>query len=333
MGVALIKKSNAMLKVKSLKKYFPVKKGFFHFLKKEENDYIKAVDGISFDVKSGETIGIAGESGCGKTTSAKTIIRLYYPTEGEILFKGNNISYLKGKELHQFRKMAQMIFQDPYESINPRFTVYNTLKEPLNNYRLVKNKTEERKKIIEVLKTVKLEPPKKYLKRYPYEMSGGERQRVAIARALILKPKLLIADEPVSMLDVSIRAGVLNLLKELIYEMQIAAIYISHDLSLIKYMCDRVAIMYRGRFVEFGTTKEVIAKPLHPYSYALLAASPVPDPDYKYRIEIIGNVSDPINSRGCRFAPRCKRKMAICSEEPPRLKEITPGHYVECHLY
>jgi len=258
---------------------------------------------------------------------------LCYPTEGEILFKGNNIAYLKGKELHKFRKMAQMIFQDPYESINPRFTVYDIIKEPLNNFKLAKNKVEEREKIIEVLKMVKLKPPEKYLKRYPHEISGGERQRVAIARTLILKPKLLVADEPVSMLDVSIRAGVLNLLKELIYEMQIAAIYISHDLSLIKYMCDRIAIMYRGRFVELGTTKEVIVKSLHPYTYALLAASPVPDPDYKYRIEIIGNVSDPINSRGCRFAPRCKRKMAICSEESPKLKEITPGHYVACHLY
>ena len=333
MGVAIIKKSNTVLEIKSLKKYFPVKKGFFYFLKKEENDYIKAVDGISFDIKSGGTIGIAGESGCGKTTTAKTIMRLYDPTEGEILFKGNDISYLKGKELHQFRKMAQMIFQDPYESINPRFTVYDILKEPLNNYRLAKNKTEERGKIIEVLKIVELKPPQKYLKRYPHEMSGGERQRVAIARTLILKPELLVADEPVSMLDVSIRAGVLNLLKELIYEMQIAAIYISHDLSLIRYMCDRIVIMYRGRLVELGTTKEVIAKPLHPYTYALLAASPVPDPDYKYKVEIIGNVSDPISSKGCRFAPRCKRKMPICNEEPPKLKEITSGHYVECHLY
>ena len=320
---------------RNIKKYFPLSSGFLaSLLKRGEDKHVRAVDGVSFGIGEGETVGLAGESGCGKTTTAKIMVRLYEPTEGEILFQGENIAHLEGQDLKRFHRLAQMVFQDPYESLNPRYRVQTAIEEPLIIHRY--RDTDERRELVnEALYTAGLRPPEDYLERYPHEMSGGQRQRVAIARALVLKPKLIVADEPVSMLDVSIRAGVLNLLRKLTVEMGLATLYISHDLSLIRYMCDRTAIMYLGRIIELGSTEEVIRKPRHPYTQVLLESVPVPDPEYaRMPPEISGEVPSPIDlPEGCRFHPRCPKVMSSCRREPPEAVEVGPGHTVECHLF
>lgn len=315
-----------LLEVDDLKVYYPAKGG--------KGKVIHAVDGVSFRLRAGESIGLAGESGSGKTTTAKALVKLIEPTAGTIRFEGRNITHVRGRELKQLRARVQMVFQDPYESLNPRYSAAMTLEEPLAIHG-VKDRRERRKRAREVLDTVGLRPAEEYLTRFPHEMSGGQRQRLAIARAMVLQPKLLVADEPVSMLDVSIRAGILNLLDRLIRDHGMAGVFISHDLSLIRYVCDRTAIMYLGRIVEIGPTERVIRSPKHPYTQALLEA--VPDPLAVGRplgTPLEGEAPSPIDlPTGCRFWPRCKLATDRCRVEPPRPIEVEPGHLVECHLY
>ncbi len=325
-----------VLDVKHLKKYFPLHRGWIASLLevRREPPQLKAVDDISFQIHRGETLGLAGESGCGKTTTVKVILKLYEATAGEIRFEGEDIRHLRGERLKAFRRQAQMIFQDPYQSFTPRFPIAYALMEPLIIHG-IGNQQERQERVAQVLEMVHLSPPSRFLERYPHELSGGQLQRVALARALILEPKFLVADEPVTMLDVSIRAGVLNLLKEITVERKLASLYISHDLSLIKYMTDLTAIMYLGKIVEIGPTKEIIKNPLHPYTKALLKAVPVPDPSYRMPDLAIGDtIPSPINlPAGCHFADRCPECMPICRETP--VKEISVGdrHQVFCHLY
>ncbi len=324
-----------IIRVNNLKKYFPLTSGFFSTLvSRTPPKSLKAIDGISFDIAEGETVGLAGESGCGKTTTAKVMVRLYEPSEGEILFQGENIGHLKGNDLKQFRRHAQMVFQDPYESLNPRYTVGNTVEEPLIIHG-VRDQEERIERVVAALEMSGLRPAEDYIDRYPHEMSGGQRQRLAISRALVLKPKFVVADEPVSMLDVSIRASVLNLLRRLTDDLGLASLYISHDLSLIRYMCDRTAIMYLGRMVEIGLTEKVITKPFHPYTQVLLAAVPSSDPEHrKMLLQIEGEVPSPIDlPLGCRFHTRCRKAMPICREADPARVEVASNHFVECHLF
>lgn len=321
-------------KIKDLEVHFPVKQKLKERLRsKTKEKYVKAVDGISLDIKKGQTIGIAGESGCGKSTLAKTMVKLEEPTSGNIIFKGKPLNELKGDDYKQFRRQAQMVFQDPYESLNPRFTVRQTLEESLIIHEK-KTKDERTNRILDVLTKVGLRPAENFIDRYPHELSGGQRQRVAIARALVIPPTFLIADEPVSMLDVSIRASVLNLLKDLVEEFNLASVYISHDLSLIRYVCDDTAIMYLGRIVEYGDTEDIIKNPLHPYSKALLDAVPSPNPsEAGINVTLEDEAPNPIDlPKGCRFHPRCPMAMDICKSVEPHPNEVD-GRMVECHLF
>ena len=323
------KNDDILLKVEHLKKYYPVKSSSL----KRSNGFVKAVDDISFDVKVGETFGIVGESGCGKSTMGKSVIRLIEPTDGKVILDGQDFTALKGKELKKARENIKLIFQDPYASLNPRMTVKDIIGEPIDIAKIYKTKKERDDRIIEVMKQVGLNLD--YLYRYPHEFSGGQRQRIGIARAIALQPKLIICDEPVSALDVSIQEKIINLLKELQQKLGIAYIFISHDLSVVKHIADRVGVMYLGNMMEMADKKALYSNPLHPYTQALFSAIPKISSERIDDKEILGgDVPSPANPpKGCRFVTRCPKAMEICKSVRPELKEVEPGHKCACHLY
>lgn len=319
----------ALLEVKNLKKYFPIKGGIFG---KKTIKQVKAVDDVSFEVFKGETLGIVGESGCGKSTTGRALLRLLEPTAGDIYFQGKNIAHLKKNEMRMLRKDMQIVFQDPFASLNPRMKVGEIIEEPLINFS-IGDKQGRKKRVLEIMEQVGLTPSQ--IDRYPHEFSGGQRQRIGIARALATNPKLIIADEPVSALDVSIQSQVLNLLKDLQKELDLTYIFISHDLSVVKHFCDRIGVMYLGKMVEIADKNELYHRPMHPYAQALLSAVPSPNPKKKKdRIVLQGDVPSPSDPpSGCTFHPRCFECMDICSEVTPVLEEKEPGRLVSCHLY
>ncbi|WP_088008173.1 ABC transporter ATP-binding protein [Indiicoccus explosivorum] len=317
-----------LLKVEGLKKYFPVHSGVFGRV----SGHVKAVDDISFFVNEGETLGIVGESGCGKSTTGRLLMRLLEPTEGKVYFNGKELTGITKEEMRKMRRDIQMVFQDPYASLNPRHTVEKILMEPLNVHNIGDPK-DRKKKVYELLETVGLSSY--HAKRYPHQFSGGQRQRIGIARALMTNPKLIIADEPVSALDVSIQAQVLNLMQELQKTLKLTYIFIAHDLGVVRHISDRVGVMYLGNMAELANSEKLYEKPLHPYTQALLSAVPVPDPDFeREQVVIEGDIPSPANPpSGCRFHTRCPYKMDICEKVIPKFAEIEDGHYAACHLY
>ena len=317
-----------LLRVINLRKYFSVRRGILF----KRTFYVKAVDGVSFDIGRGEILGLVGESGCGKTTTGRAILRLI-SAEGKILFDGVNILSIPLRKFKPYRRKMQMIFQDPYESLNPRRRIYDIIAQAIRFHKLANSAEEERELVAQSLEEVGLRPPEEFMYRYPHMLSGGQRQRVAIARTIVLRPELIVADEPVSMLDVSTRVGILLLLKELQKKMKISFLYITHDLATARYVCDRIAIMYLGKIVEIGPAEEVLTNPLHPYTKALITAVPEPDPNIKRgKIPIKGEVPPTaINiPPGCRFHPRCIYAEKKCMECEPELIEVKPNHYVAC---
>ena len=325
----------AVLEVRGLRKHFPLRGGFLsQVIRRGDPPVIRAVEDVNLTLAQGEVLGIAGESGCGKTTLGLTLVRLYDPTAGEIRFLGEDIGPYRGGRLRSFRRQAQIIFQAPYQSLNPRFTVFDTVREPLVIHGLAGG-AQIVERVLETLDQVGLRSPELFLGRYPHELSGGQRQRVAIARAMVVHPRFLVADEPVSMLDVSMRAGVLGLLRRLQREMGLSILYISHDISTVRYLCDRTAIMYLGRVVEIGPTERILERPHHPYTKSLLAAVPVPDPEARRpRVRLRGELPSPVNiPSGCPFHPRCPEVLPECSTRVPYLRDMGEGHRVACHLY
>lgn len=317
-----------LVEVKNLKKHFPIKSGVFS----KTVGHVKAVDGIDFTIKEGETLGLVGESGCGKSTVGRTILNLLQPTSGEVLFRGKNIYGASEKDMREIRRNMQIIFQDPYESLNPRLTVEEIVGEAFDIHQIASGK-EKRMRVLELLVTVGLRP--EHLKRYPHEFSGGQRQRIGIARALALNPSLVVCDEPVSALDVSIQAQVINLMDELQEKFQLTYLFISHDLRVIKHKCDRIAVMYLGKIVEVANKKDLYDSPQHPYTMALLSSIPSSKPWIpKERIILHGEVPSASNPpNGCRFHTRCAYVMDICRTVEPRLETIGDGHICACHLH
>jgi oligopeptide transport system ATP-binding protein len=320
--------SEPLLQVKGLKKYFPITGGVFG----KKVGEVKAVDDVTFTVYKGETLGIVGESGCGKSTTGRMLLRLIEPTAGSIVFEGKEVTTLPKAELRKMRRDMQMIFQDPFASLNPRHTVEKILEEPLIVHG-IGSKEERKKRVREMLEVVGL--GQYHAKRYPHQFSGGQRQRIGIARALMTNPKLIIADEPVSALDVSIQAQVLNLLEDLQKEFGLTYIFIAHDLGVVRHISDRVGVMYLGRLVELADSDQLYQSPKHPYTQALLSAVPIPDPEYKRERQLLsGDLPNPANPpQGCAFHTRCSACMDICKQKRPEMKEVEKGHYVACHLY
>lgn len=320
--------TDVLLKVENLKKYFPITGGLFG----KTVGHVKAVDDVSFFVRKGETLGLVGESGCGKSTTGRVLMRLIEATEGKVVFEDQELTSLNSTALRKMRKEIQMVFQDPFASLNPRHTVEKILEEPLIVHG-VGDKEERKRRVREMLEVVGLSSY--HAKRYPHQFSGGQRQRIGIARALMTKPKLIIADEPVSALDVSIQSQVLNLLEDLQREFGLTYIFIAHDLGVVKHISDRVGVMYLGRLVEITESEKLYEKPLHPYTRALLDSIPIPDPDVKKDRELLsGDLPSPSNPPlGCAFHTRCKDCMDICKTTRPEMKEVEPGHFAACHLY
>jgi oligopeptide transport system ATP-binding protein len=319
---------NALLEVKNLKVHFPVKRGMFQ----PAEEFVRAVDDVSFSIAPGETLGLVGESGCGKTTLGRAIVRLVEPTAGSVALEGADITKLEGAALRAQRRKLQMIFQDPYGSLNPRMTVEDIVGEALDIHGLAENKSARHARIAELLKAVGLDAT--YAQRYPHEFSGGQRQRIGIARALAVEPKLIVCDEPVSALDVSVQAQIINLLQDLQQERGIAYLFIAHDLAVVEHISRRVMVMYLGKIVELAKAKAIVQGPRHPYTQALISAVPVVDPDSKrQRIVLPGDVPSPIHPPpGCPFHPRCPIAVDRCRMEIPPLMEISPGHFAACHL-
>ncbi|SFP72804.1 ABC transporter ATP-binding protein [Caldicoprobacter faecalis] len=321
--------NEVLVEVRDLKKYFPVRGGLI----RDKNQVLKAVDGVTFSIYKGETLGLVGESGCGKTTIGRTILKLYSPTSGQIIFDGNDITNLNDRQMRPYRKRMQIIFQDPYASLNPRMTVGDIIAESIDIHKIAKG--EERKALIyDLLNKVGLSS--EHANRYPHEFSGGQRQRIGIARALAVNPDFIVCDEPISALDVSIQAQVVNLLEDLQDELGLTYLFIAHDLSMVKHISDRVGVMYLGKLVEIAPSAELYDKPLHPYTRALLSAIPIPDPDaakQRNRIILKGDVPTPINPpSGCRFRTRCPIARERCAEEEPVMKDYGGGHMAACHF-
>ncbi len=319
-----------LVQVKDLKKHFPIRRGIFI---QRQVGAVRAVDGVSFDIYRGETLGLVGESGCGKSTTGRTMLQLYRPTSGSVLFKGKDLTQLKGAQLRRERRHMQMIFQDPYASLNPRMTVGKIVEEPLEIHNIGTPK-ERKERVAELLNLVGFSPS--FVNRYPHEFSGGQRQRIGIARALALQPEFIVLDEPISALDVSIQAQVVNLLEDLQDKFNLTYLFIAHDLSMVRHISDRTAVMYLGKVVELADRDELYSHPLHPYTQALLSAVPIPDPKkerQRKRIVLEGDVPSPVNPpSGCRFRTRCPLAKDICAEQEPEWREVSPGHWVACHL-
>jgi oligopeptide transport system ATP-binding protein len=321
-----MKEKEKIIEIKNLKKYFSVGKG----------KVLKAVDDVSFDIYKGETLGLVGESGCGKSTTGRTIIQLYKATSGQVIYDGEDIELIKkAGDKKKLKKKMQMIYQDPYSSLNPRMTVLEIISEGINNHEAHLNNKEIEGKVYDLLESVGLN--KKHANRYPHEFSGGQRQRIGIARALAVEPEFIIADEPIAALDVSIQAQIVNLMQELQQKKGLTYLFIAHDLSMVKYISDRIAVMYLGAVVELAESEDLYDNPLHPYTQALLSAIPIPDPKIertRERIILKGDVPSPMNPpSGCRFRTRCPKAMQICSKSVPRWQEVSLNHFVACHLY
>ncbi|MFX0053709.1 MAG: ABC transporter ATP-binding protein [Promethearchaeota archaeon] len=329
-----IREGEPLIEVRNLRKWFPVNTGFLSSILYKQELFVKAVDGITFDIVKGEILVLAGESGCGKTTTGRCILYLETPSDGNVVYAGRDLATLDRNEIKELRRRMQITFQDPYESLNPKKSIYSIVSEPLTVHKIPLTPSQKRQRVLEAMESVALVPAEDYIDRYPHELSGGQRQRISVARALILHPEFMVADEPVSMLDVSIRADILNLLLDIREEYALTYLFITHDLAVATYIADRIGIMYLGKVMEIGPAHEVAFNPMHPYTRALISAVPSGDPTVKRRVESLkGEPPSPINvPPGCRFHPRCPYAQEICVRELPEDRDMGEGHFVACHF-